>query len=263
MTAELEVTEISPAEFRAAIERELRLDEHEGAVRFFWSFADMHYVATELGDLRIETWCGKREAEVWTRIELVDAGETIGLDTLAAGSGDDAYPPSMSGSWTPARFVNRIRLESMLIRRHVLSGLDRSLFDSMASRARPDAVRLDDPVALFVQRCTEQLDPLGAELGLVREYDQMGAGVLYRGDPFSIRVCLLETILEDDEEEDWSVVAELVESPGRSVPPLFLGGEELEIEARQGRFSQAYLELALAEAEQRIRAELARRGSRG
>lgn len=263
MRGAMEAVEISPKEFKAAVEREFPFDEYSDATTFYWDFADMHYVATDLPTVRIQTWCGKREAEVWTSIERVDTGRTLGLDSLAALHGDDSYPPSMSGSWTAAGFQERIRLEGALIRRHLVASMDRiDVFESEGGDAEPDAVSLDDPLVHFVRRCTEYFDPLGEEFGLACEYDQMGSGLLYRSDPTSVRICLLETASED-EELDWSVVAEVIDSPGNLVPPLFFGGEELDLAEREGRFSLDYLERSLADAEKRARAELTRRRSDG
>lgn len=256
--------EISSERFRTAVEREFPFDEYGDAPTFYWDFADMHYVATDLAKARIQTWCGKREAEVWTSIEHLDLGRTLGLDTLAALNSDDSYPPSMSGSWTAPDFGERIRLEGALIRRHLAASLDRANVDEWnAGGAKPDAVSLNDPVVPFIRHCTERFDSLAAEFDLVREYDQMGSGVLYRGDPTSIRICLLETASEDDDDADWSVVAEVVESPGNVVPPLFLGGEELELTERSGRFSLDYMKRSLAEAEAKARVELMQRRSHG
>jgi len=258
----VDAVEIAGDEFKAAIESEFPFAEHPSAQLLYWDFADMHYVAAETPTWRVVTWCGKREDCVWTRVERLDVDRALGLDTVASLRGDDSYPPSTGGSWTSRDFADRIALEGKLLRTHLGACLDATdVFESEGSALEADALLLADPEAVFIRGCLGRFAPLEVEWQLARELDQMGSAVIYRGDSISFRICLLETSCDDEDDLDWSVDAELIETSGTVIPPLF-SGKDLEITPRSGPFTLDYLEESFDEIERKVRAQLERSRAR-
>jgi len=245
-----EFAEIAAREFSFLIE-ELGFEEP-----LVWEFAGTLCASFERGDARVETSCGEREAYVWTTIECLDLGKLLGLDSLAALRGDGEYPSSMDDNWTRGAPRRRLALEAKILRRHLPAALgDRSLFAQHGGEIRPEAVSLDDPVETFPRRCSERFGWLERECGLRRELDWMGSAVLYRGDPVSVRISLLETSYEHEDEGHPTLMAEFLDSPGGVVPPLFEAEESFEPE-REGPFSVEYLERAFGEVEHELRTVL-------
>lgn len=239
---------------------------------FFWKFAENLYVAFERGYLRVETWCGECESDVWTSVERWEPGDegpirrSIGLDTLEAlQSGETEYPPSMGAFWDTDEPRSRLELEARLL--HVYGTPvfhdNHAFFDEYAGVSGPPALRTDDPVATFSRDCVRRFEFLRAEHGLTPELVEMGLGVVFRGPDFGVRLTLLDTAYEHDEEPEPTLDVEVFPVRHGRVPRMW--DEEsifLELAERRGPFSEAYLESAFDEAERAVRLHVERERKR-
>jgi hypothetical protein len=245
--------------FRQTVEREFSYltSDYGFPPPLFWEFADMLFASFEHGDVRVEMWCGKREAEVWSVVERLAVGRSIGLDSLHASRSDEpAYPPSMGDAWVDGEPDRKIRLEATILKQHldVINDREPTLFESLGGPLQPEAVALDDPVGTFARRCLERFRFLEQELGLEPELVDFGSGVLYRGAHTALRIRLLQTCYEHEDEGDETLYAELITLIDGKLPPPYAEPVELDIGDRSGPFSAAYLEDAFSAAERQIRA---------
>jgi hypothetical protein len=261
MSVTPEMFELTRSEFERLVGADFAflIEEFAFPAPLFWEFADTLYVSFENERLRTVTWCSKRDDSVWTWVERLSIGRGIGLDTVNSLQDSELdYPPDTGGYWTRNELEGRLALEASILRAHlpVLLGQDESLFHEYGGATKADSIALDDPIGTFPRQCTERFRFLEREYGLAHELDQMGSGVLYRGDPLSVRIVLLETSYEHESEPEPTLSAEIVNSPQRKVPPPFIDAIELEISDRTGSFTPSYLERSFDEVEKGVRSRL-------
>lgn len=267
MTASEDIHELSRLEFEELVQQNFEFLVGAGfPFPLFWEFADTLYVSFENRILRTVTWCGRREDSVWTNVERLDIRRGIGLDTAnSVLESPFEYPPDTGSPWSAEWVCARVGLEAAILRAHLptLVGSDVSIFHEYGSASSPDFVAVDDVVATFPRTCADRLRFLEDEYGFKRELDSMGAAVLYRGVPISVRVSLLDTAYENEDEPQPTLMAEIAKSPEGRVPPFMFDSEEVEISDRRGPSSDTYLETALREVELELRRRLPRGGDSG